>query len=151
MTPVEFNNQMTRLIRNFGKNAYSEERGALIWREVQHLSAVWLENTVDRFIGDCKYAPLLPEFREAIAKEREYQHSQKRETIESSIPHKYDCTFCKDVGVYICEQVGTGAPYAFRCHCIKGEQDSRKNIPQYKKAHEKEFKWMDYPLAKEFR
>lgn len=67
----EFTQQLNRVASTFGKNAYGDERIQLIWREVKDLSSNWMVKTVDRFIGECRHAPLMPEFREEISKERE--------------------------------------------------------------------------------
>lgn len=83
MTPTAFQLHVGRLVNNYGKVHYSEERVKLLWREVQHLSPEWMERTVDRFIGESRYAPLLPEFREEAAKERERNHSMDRQRSEN--------------------------------------------------------------------
>lgn len=71
MTQQEFQTQATRLINCFGKIAFNEERLRLVWLDVQFLDAEWFTAVVDRMIGECRQAPLLPEFRAEIAKERE--------------------------------------------------------------------------------
>jgi ribosomal protein S27E len=71
MTPQFFEQAMKRMVDNFGKAAYSQERVQLIWREVKDLDSGWFTRTIDSFIGDCRQAPLLPEFRNAVASERE--------------------------------------------------------------------------------
>jgi hypothetical protein len=71
MTHEVFSNHMNRLCTQFGKTAYSTERAALIWREVQHLDGAWWGKTVDRLLGECRQPPLLPEIREFISRERE--------------------------------------------------------------------------------
>lgn len=67
----EFTEQMGRIASVFGKNAYADERIKLIWREVKDLSPEWMAKTADHFIGEERQAPLLPQFRLAIAEERE--------------------------------------------------------------------------------
>jgi hypothetical protein len=70
MNESRFAHQMNRLAKQF-PNAYSEERVKLIWREVQAFSDHWLERVVDRFLGELRQAPLIPEFREEASRERE--------------------------------------------------------------------------------
>lgn len=71
MTSHEFNTQINRLKDCFTDRSYSDERMKVIWREVQDLDGKWFAKVVDRFIGECRQAPLMTEFREEIAKERE--------------------------------------------------------------------------------
>lgn len=71
MTEQEFQRDMGRLIEQFGKPVYSQARVALIWREVRDMTSFWWERTVDRLIGECRQAPLVPEVREEVSRERE--------------------------------------------------------------------------------
>lgn len=71
MTPQEFQTQMNRMIETWGKPAYSTERCTLIWQEVGQFSVTWWKQAVDRLIGECRQAPLLPEIRKVAAEERE--------------------------------------------------------------------------------
>lgn len=141
MNQQEFQNQMNRLAETFGKAAYGTERAKLIWREVKDLGAHWLERVVDEFIGG-RSAPLLNEFRDAIAKERERSRPNVQEEAWDGRP-KSGCTYCFGNGVYICQLRTAGGFWAFRCHCDAGERDPRKGIPQFKEAHVKDFVWMD--------
>jgi len=80
VTEQQFQIQMNHLSENFGKAAYGTERVRLLWREVGSFSAAWFEGVVSKMIGESRYAPLLPEFREACAKEREKNWvAEKRE------------------------------------------------------------------------
>lgn len=79
MNFAEFSVQMDRLVNQFGKNAYSEERVKLIWRDINHMSAFWFQLFVDRAIGEMATAPLLPAIREAVARERERIARAERE------------------------------------------------------------------------
>lgn len=67
----KFTKQIDRLAQTYGKNAYGEERVLLVWKEVKDLSDQWIEKVIDGFIGECRQAPLMTEFREQISKERE--------------------------------------------------------------------------------
>lgn len=82
MTFLEFNSQMQRLTKTFGKTPYSEERIALIWKAVSNpnLSAAWFERAIDHLIGSMRQPPLLPEFQEQISREleREWQKTKER-------------------------------------------------------------------------
>lgn len=146
MNREEFSNEMNRLVSQFGKAAYSPERANLIWREVKDLSPSWMNAAIDEFIGSSRQPPLMPEFRERIAIEREKQWSrQKQQSQKDSWNPRPDCKVCSDNGVYICVKADGSADgfWAFRCHCVKGCNDPRKMIPQYKADHAKEFVYFD--------
>lgn len=78
MTPQDFQTQMSRLTETFGKTPYGTERVKLLWNEVKDFDARWFERLVSRFIGDCRQAPLLSEFREAASRERERIHDEEK-------------------------------------------------------------------------
>lgn len=71
MKQQHFQTQVNRLAETFGAQAYKRERVELIWREVANFGEVWFTKAIDDFIGNCRHAPLLPEFREKISLERE--------------------------------------------------------------------------------
>lgn len=73
-----FKQQVDRLNAQFNR-AFSEEKTALLWREVSEMSDDWMRITVDKFIGDCRYAPMLKEFREEVAVSRERLHERQKE------------------------------------------------------------------------
>lgn len=56
-------------------NTYKPERLTVIWREVGSLSHEAFGRIVDRLIGESRFAPMLPEFREAASIEREKENS----------------------------------------------------------------------------
>jgi len=70
---------MGRLIEQFGKTAYSIERTKLIFQEVQDLDAEWFHRLVDRFIGECRVAPIMTEFRTEIAREKERKYLRSKD------------------------------------------------------------------------
>ncbi len=80
-----FKIQMDRLAETYGSNQYRSERIKLIWREVVQFSDIWMEKTVDRFIGELRFAPLLPDFQKECAKERErlWRLMKNSEKVES--------------------------------------------------------------------
>lgn len=82
---TEFNNQMNRLISTFGKNAYGDERLQLIWREVKDHSYPWFIDAIDDFIGNHRLPPLMSDFSNKIADERErLWRIEKRQHAEES-------------------------------------------------------------------
>lgn len=71
---------MNRLAGQFGAQAYGAERAKLIWEAVGTLNVASWKRIVDRLIGECDRAPLLPKMREMIAEEREHEWAtEKRE------------------------------------------------------------------------
>lgn len=77
MTESFFQMQLRRLTTNW-PNTYNSERSALLWREVKDFSDEWFARLVDRFIGELRQPPLMPEFREAISAERERNWSREK-------------------------------------------------------------------------
>lgn len=80
MDQNHFQRQMDRLSETFGANHYKAERMKLIWQEVQASSNDWMRLTVDYFIGECKFAPLITDFREAMIKDRERRYSVEKKS-----------------------------------------------------------------------
>lgn len=87
--------QFNRLASVFGANHYHEERRTLIWREVQSFDGEWLRRLVDELIANERQAPLMPQFREAITRERErvyhqekQQHKQEAENWPEFLPEE---------------------------------------------------------------
>jgi hypothetical protein len=71
MTHQEFDHHMNRLKDCFGDRSYSDERTKRIWREVRDFDSNWFEKIVDRFIGQERQPPILPQFQEETSIERE--------------------------------------------------------------------------------
>lgn len=142
MTPPEFQRQLARLNEVFS-NTYKTDRAQLIWREVSAFSEESFATVVDRLIGGCRQAPMLPEFREAVAAERErLWQVQKHTKKDEPWALNYRCDYCRDRGVYLCTVRGDRSrPYAFRCHCSVSENDQRRAIPQFKQVHKDEGYW----------
>lgn len=78
MTHEDFDYQMGRLMNCFGDKHYPKERQIMIWKEINSQTAAWMMRTVDEMVGCCRFPPLLPEFREAMVKERERVFSRRR-------------------------------------------------------------------------
>lgn len=85
----EFSNGMNRLASVFGKNVYGDERVKLFWRECETLPASWWNKTIDRWLGDLRTPPLMPELRTEIAthREREGQREKAQKRDESLETH----------------------------------------------------------------
>lgn len=71
MNKEEFQREMDRLVLRFTDKHYPREVCEMVWNESHELSHFWFKRTVTNFIGSCRFAPLLNEFREAIHTERE--------------------------------------------------------------------------------
>lgn len=85
MTEPEFQSNMMRLINQFGKAAYPAERSQIIWSTVRYLPGDWWRRSVDKWIGECRQAPLMPEIREEMSSERERDWSnEKRENARQA-------------------------------------------------------------------
>lgn len=78
MTAQDFQTQMSRMTETFGKTPYGTERMKLLWLEVKDFDPRWFERLVSRFIGECRQAPMLGDFREAASRERERIHDEEK-------------------------------------------------------------------------
>ena len=78
MTESEFSKGMSRLINTYRQDSYPAERVKLIFKEVSGLRVDLWNKIVDRMIGDNAFAPMLPQIREALAKEREQDVNQQK-------------------------------------------------------------------------
>lgn len=78
MNRNEFEREMARLVNTFGKTHYNIERTTLIWEAVRPYSVAWWARAVDEFIGSFRSPPLLPEIRDAVARERERQWGEQK-------------------------------------------------------------------------
>lgn len=96
MTWEFFESEMKRMSENFGKAGYSNERVKLIWREVKDLDDNWFSRLVDSFIGDCRQAPLVPEFRNAASEERERAWKREKEKSEKEAQEFMQSSFADD-------------------------------------------------------
>lgn len=105
MTLSEFQNQMQRLIEQFGKSAYSQARTELVWREVKELNPRWWECTVDRLLGECRQPPLMHEFREDISKERERLWTIEKRKNEESAKQFFNGTYMAPEIKEICQTI----------------------------------------------
>lgn len=104
MTEFHFQQEMQRLVETFGKAAFGSERAKILWREVGMYSNQWFTQVVDRFIGELRQAPLMPEFREAISKERERlwaiekkQNEKEAKAFASTFPLEDIGSICRTI------------------------------------------------------
>lgn len=118
MNQAHFQTQMGRLIDQFGKQIYGPERVRLIWQTVEGIEEIHLTRIVDKFIGECRLPPLLPEFREEIAKIRESLWRQKKHSEE-----KADCSLCRSGAVFVTDEKGILS--VGRCSCKLGAKLSQ--------------------------
>ena len=102
-----FQREMDRLVETFGGQHYKSQRLELIWREVKDFSDTWFQTIVDRLIGECRYAPLLPEFREESSKERE-----RVRACDRSAEAKDGKTFF--LGTYLIDEIKTICQYILK-------------------------------------
>jgi hypothetical protein len=110
----QFQSQMNRLVEQFGKQAYGTERCKLIWQVVQDLELAWFTGIVDQFIGECRLPPLMPEFRDAIAKERErlwkIQKQQNEKDAQAFFEGTYDAEDTRTICQTIVKRLTKGVP-----------------------------------------
>jgi hypothetical protein len=105
LKPHEFDQQVNRLKDCFGDRNYSDERMKVIWKEVGTLSSYWLSSVIDQFIGECRQAPLMPEFREQIAKERERLHRIEKDVHAEEAKEFFDGIYMPEDKKTICQYI----------------------------------------------
>jgi hypothetical protein len=105
MNMPAFTLQMDRLRDRFGDRAYPNSLVGLVWKEVNQFSDRWFECAVDRMIGDARYAPLMPDFREAVAKERERLNDQQKRQHTADSKAFWDGTYHNEEVATICQTI----------------------------------------------
>jgi hypothetical protein len=71
MNYEHFKAKVLLLSETFGATHYKTERHRVLWNVVKFCSDDFMTRAVDYFIGHYRQAPLVPEFQEAITRERE--------------------------------------------------------------------------------
>jgi hypothetical protein len=126
-----FRKESSKLIDTFGKSAYSATRLDLIFRLVKDMPDAWLTKTIDKFCGECRQAPLIPEFREEVNLELRRQHDLRKSSVSvDNRPYRSNCFDCEGTGVLtaiqsINERGDNLGAYAYRCPCEAGHRDVR--------------------------
>lgn len=140
MTTEHFANQMNRLANTFG-GAYKTERTQIIWKEMGNLPEEAFTRIVDKLIGECRMAPMIQEFRDAAASEREKiwsrQKDQRMSQTMNNVRAFASCGQCHGQGVVLARRKDDSSPWAFKCVCSQGRNDPR-NFPLWSPSHEME-------------
>lgn len=134
MIDFEFQNQMQRLTGTFGKNHFSDERMALIWRTVKELNKRQFENIVDHFLASFRQAPLPADFLKAYYEERRAAMTQQT-TFQGSAQAEekpLDCLECAETGFCFVKDETIQAPILMRCSCQMGANAVASHIPQWR-------------------
>lgn len=136
MTPEFFQGQIQRLSNVFG-GAYKTERTQLIWNEMGNLPDDAFKRIVDRLISECRQAPLLPEFRDQAAVEREKIWSRQKAmgSVMSNLHEFAKCSTCHGSGSVLVRRKDDHSPWAFKCGCPAGRNNPR-NFPLYQPSHD---------------
>ena len=104
MTTMEFNAEMGRLIQQYGVASYSEARIKVIANEVKDFDVKWWRKAVDKFLGECRYAPLIPDIREAAALERERMYYTRKQE-QSKQAEEFMDSYSKETKRTICKEI----------------------------------------------
>lgn len=149
MTKDQFMLQASRLLENFGSSSIGKERLRMFFREVENLSPEWWTNVVDRWIGELRSAPMLPDVRELANVERErLRQIEKAKESQNPLPASPACSYCQDVGVFNCSRKGHEGLWSFRCHCERGQRDPRKALPFFTDNHSQEYAYVERRISK---
>lgn len=111
MTEVHFQLQIKRLKSQFSDTAFSNERLAMIWKDVRGCSEDWMTRTVDHFLAAERQAPLPADFKLALA---------QSSNADKGIRGTRGCSTCEGNGWTLPPyQVGR-REVAMRCDCLGG-------------------------------
>lgn len=105
MRPNDFQMEMNRLMEQFGKGNYSTERCKILWKEVQEYDATWFAGVIDKFIGESRHPPLMPDFREEISRERERLWRIEKRQHSEDAKSFFDCKFDNTEKSTICKTI----------------------------------------------
>lgn len=105
MQSQEFNRELNRLKDCFGDKNYSDERVKILWSEVKDLTGDWFIRVINFFIGNQRQPPLIGEFREEIAKERDRQWKIKKTEHSQDAKDFWNGTYQPDEVKWICETI----------------------------------------------
>jgi len=114
MIESQFDEQMTRLVKEFGK--YSAAKLKIFWDHYRSMPYYLFSEVVTELIGSYEKKPLKPQFDKAIiaAKSRvAYADQHDRENIDS-LP---DCTMCNKTGTVFALKRGDTLVRSFLCSC----------------------------------
>lgn len=105
MSPSEFNVEMNRLVSQFGKAAYSPERANIIWNEVRSVEGRVFKRIVDELIGNSRYAPLISDFREKLALDRERSWGNEKKQYAQDAYDWANCTLVPEETKIVCQAI----------------------------------------------
>lgn len=135
MTPIEFDQAMSRLTLSFPQSSYSGERLKLIWEKCSWMTARSFERIVGNFIAGNRYAPLPKDFIDAAIKERQALGERK----DMAPPTPIACHWCNDGGVCEVMRKADGEEFFCRCGCQTGRDSIQQQLPQWSSSMESEF------------
>lgn len=90
MKHSNFEMQLDRLRERFGKQTYTAEFVKILWREVSNLADSDFICMVDRFIGDSRQAPIMPDFRDALSFIREKQSLREKKEFSQTTKSAFE-------------------------------------------------------------
>lgn len=109
--------QINRVVSTFGESHFRGERIKAIYKILEEVPIDWIEEMVDSFIENSKYAPTPNDFRNSVMllskQKATYKHT---ETI-----YKTDCIDCYDTGFIFCKLNELEPDTLVFCHCDYGE------------------------------
>lgn len=123
MNDYTFNSQMRRIKACFSAAYNNDEKIAIIWEKVKHLSDDRFITICDNFISRNKQAPAVSEFID-MASSNEFSTNYKE--IRGS------CGKCVDGVVFL--EKASGSPYVFKCNCNVGFQ-RLENWPRHQEHY----------------
>jgi hypothetical protein len=151
MHKADFEIQINRVSKVFGKKGFEPDRVYTIWKMSEHMDAPAFSRIVDEMISDFsrivdemisdfRYAPLPKDFREAIQRRGRFQS-------EDHGPDVLECKWCLDSGLIEANNDELGFTAFVRCTCEAGKRNQLgKNLPFFTAEMKKDHKFGDNRL-----
>lgn len=120
MTPEVFEREMVRLRAAYGDKGYPDDRVKLIWNAVKKMPDVWMENTVNRFIGNMRNSPVLEDFNQRVeAFNNQYVGSAPNDRRGPQIQAYVYCDYCHSRISFLWQGYSTELDDKHRGPCCK--------------------------------
>ena len=135
MHKADFEIQINRVSKVFGKKGFEPDRVYTIWKMSEHMDAPAFSRIVDEMISDFRYAPLPKDFREAIQRRGRFK-------AEESTPDILECKWCLDSGLIEAHNDELAFTAFVRCTCEAGKRNQLgKNLPFFTAEMKKDHKF----------
>lgn len=130
----EFEYEIDKLRKIYGKNKYTEERTSVMFEYLGSLPLDAFSQQVKKFIGGSDRAPLLTDFEMAFYGQ---MADLKKESILKKLDGVQACVACDSTGHVTMYDKISGFEYAFQCTCPRGDVMQPSYPKQYAEMSDK--------------